>query len=80
MKWIKQIMLKSQIILFLLAANFSAMAEDSSSGKIVESLHRSGKIYVVVVVISIIFLVITTFLFTLERKISKLEKQLKNKS
>ncbi len=77
MKWNKTKYYKFGIILFLGAANLNAIAQGKSG--IVESMHSSGKIYVVVAVITLIFLVITAFLFSLERKISKLEKQIKNK-
>lgn len=40
-------------------------------------LYQSGKIYVVVCVISIIFIGIIGYLVMLDRKISKLEKELK---
>lgn len=39
-----------------------------------DSLRESGKIYVVVIIIAIIFLGIVAYLVHLDRKISKLEK------
>lgn len=39
-----------------------------------DSLRESGKIYVVVIIIAIIFLGIVAYLVNLDRKISKLEK------
>ena len=44
-----------------------------------DALFQSGKIYVVVTVLSIIFIGIIAYLIMLDRKISKLEKEIKNK-
>ena len=41
-----------------------------------DTMRSEGKIYVVVAVLSIIFAGIVVFLVSLERKVSKLEKQL----
>lgn len=40
---------------------------------------RSGKIYVVVGVIAIVFIGIVIYLVSIDRKVAKLEKELKNK-
>lgn len=45
-----------------------------------DGLRSSGKIYVVVVVAAIVISVILTYMITIDRKISKLEKQLKEKN
>jgi CcmD family protein len=42
-------------------------------------LYQSGKIYVVVIVIAVILLGIIGYLTLLDRKISKLEKEIENK-
>jgi CcmD family protein len=44
-----------------------------------DGLYQSGKIYVVVTVLSVIFIGIVIYLIMLDRKISKLEKEIKNK-
>jgi hypothetical protein len=49
-------------------------AESSS----VDFLRSTGKIYSVVLVIALIFLGILTFLYRLDRKLTKLENQIKN--
>lgn len=41
-------------------------------------LYQSGKIYVVVIVAAIIMLGILVYLLTIDRKLSKLEKEIKN--
>ena len=43
------------------------------------SLHSSGKIYVVVAVIAVIFIGLIAYLISIDRKVSKLEKDAKNK-
>jgi hypothetical protein len=54
----------------------SALVQDSAQGN--ESLFRSsGKIYVVVGIIGIIFLMIVLYLYRLDKKISRLEKDKK---
>jgi hypothetical protein len=54
----------------------SALIQVSAQGN--ESLFRSsGKIYVVVGIISIIFLMIVLYLYRLDKKISRLEKDKK---
>lgn len=57
-------------ILWLHLAN--AQAADS------DFLRSTGKIYTVVVVIVMIFVGLTIFLYRLDRKLTKLENQIKN--
>lgn len=63
--------------LFFLSA--SAFAQQNQPIEMADGLYQSGKIYVVVAVAAIIFIGITTYLIMLDRKISKLEKEIKNK-
>ena len=42
-----------------------------------DSLRESGKIYVVVAVLSVIFLGLSVFLFTMDRRIRNIEKNQK---
>ena len=48
------------------------------SAQSLDFLRSTGKIYSVVVVILVIFLGIVLFLFRLDNKLTKLEKQIKN--
>jgi hypothetical protein len=65
-------MKKTALIILFLSAILQASAQSS------ESLFRSsGKIYVVVGIIAIIFLMIALYLYRLDRKISALEKKKK---
>ena len=45
-----------------------------------KTFRESGKIYVVVAVLSLILLVVLGYLFTQDRRISKIEKELNNKA
>lgn len=44
-----------------------------------DGLYQSGKIYVVVIVVAIIFVGIAGYLIAIDRKISRLEKEIKSK-
>ena len=62
-------------IVFVLAAlliNISAFAQEP---EMADALRSSGKIYVVVGTIAIIFVGLAAYLFSLDRRLSKLEKQ-----
>ncbi len=63
-------------ILLLAVASF---AQETPHVEMADGLYQSGKIYVVVTVLSIIFIGIIVYLIVLDRKISKLEKEIQNK-
>lgn len=63
-------------IFTLLQANAQVVTEPVAMA---DKLRADGKIYVVVVVLLILFLGIATYLFMLDRKISRLEKEIMNK-
>jgi CcmD family protein len=62
-------------MLFLQLVTFAQTAEPPV--EMADSLYQSGKIYVVVSVLTVVFIGITTYLILLDRKIGKLEKELK---
>jgi CcmD family protein len=64
------------ILLFLLQY---ASAQNSNAVEMADLMRQSGKIYVVVGVLCIIFLGIVIYLFSIDRKLNKLEKELRNK-
>ncbi len=64
------------IILFLLAIPFNIAL---ANGENPDFMRSMGKMYVVVSVIIATFIGIFIFLMLLDKKISKVEKQLKNK-
>lgn len=62
--------------------NFLATFAQSSNGvEMATGLRSSGKIYVVVIVLLVIFVGFMIYLFSIDRRVGKLEKQqrLKNK-
>jgi len=52
------------------------MAQNSPEIEMADAMRASGKIYVVVAVLTIIFLGIALYLYLLDRKINKLEREL----
>ena len=72
-------MIKKIGILALLLLSTNAFAQDAPPVEMADTLLQSGKIYVVVTVLSVIFIGIITYLILLDRKITKLEKGIKNK-
>jgi hypothetical protein len=60
---------------FLLAC--AAMAQTTTdSVEMADMMRSNGKIYVVVTVLSVVFLGIITFLIMIDRKVSRLEKEI----
>lgn len=70
---------KTALLSVLSILSISAFAQQDQPIEMADGLYQSGKIYVVVVVASIIFLGIIAYLIMLDKKISKLEKEIKNK-
>ncbi len=70
---------KTLLLLVVLFSSASAFAQDTQSPEMASGLYQSGKIYVVVVVLGVIFAGIITYLILLDRKIIKMEKELNNK-
>lgn len=62
----------------LLFVSATASAQETNAPiEMATGLYQSGKIYVVVIVMSLIFVGIAGYLIMLDRKISKLEKESK---
>jgi CcmD family protein len=67
---------RTAIIAFILSL-FSAVSVRAQQGVEMADVMRSeGKIYIVVAVIAIIFIGIVIYMISLDRKLSKLEKEL----
>ena len=64
-------------LLFMLLMMSVSYAQTSTNVEMADTLRNSGKIYVVVSVIAVIFLGIATYLIYLDRRLSKLEKEQK---
>ncbi len=69
-------MIKKIALAAALLSSFAAAAQENAAPvEMATGLYQSGKIYVVVVVMSLIFAGIAGYLVMLDRKISKLEKE-----
>ncbi|SEN49919.1 hypothetical protein SAMN05216436_11756 [bacterium A37T11] len=72
--------MKKVILLFLcfLITALCSFAQENPGIEMATGLRSSGKIYVVVLVMVIIFVGFIAYLYSLDRKISRLEKEHKN--
>jgi len=69
----------NRLITLLIAISIPFLSQADENVEMASIMHENGKIYVVVAVLSIIFLGIAGYLVKIDRKVSKLEKQLENK-
>ena len=74
-------MIKKNILsLLLILSTIVLKAQDAAEGpQMADAFRESGKIYVVISVIALIFIAIVCFLVYLERRLKKLEQQVKDK-
>ena len=72
-------MSKIKYFLLLIGLNFitSFLYAQQDKVEMADSLRESGKIYVVVVVLLIVLIGLLALLINIDRKLSKLEKQVK---
>lgn len=66
-----------RLLMLIIALFFNALvyAQETSTVEMADGLRSSGKIYVVVASIVVIFFGIVFYLVTLDRRLSKLEKE-----
>jgi CcmD family protein len=62
-------------LIVLLLSYISVFAQNTAQPEMADSLRGSGKIYVVVVTISIIFIGLAVYLFTIDRRLKKIERE-----
>ncbi|MFN8406618.1 MAG: CcmD family protein [Sphingobacteriaceae bacterium] len=62
-------------LLLLILFTIQSKAQTSTGVEMADILRSSGKIYVVVAVIGVIFTGIVIYLFTIDRKLTKLENE-----
>jgi CcmD family protein len=67
-------------LLLLTMGSFAQDAAQSAPVEMATGLYQSGKIYVVVIVLSVIMAGIAAYLIMLDRKVSRLEKEIGNKA
>jgi hypothetical protein len=67
---------KRYVALFLsLMVSAVAMAQDAAKPEMADAFRKDGKIYVVITVISLVFIGLAVYLIMIDRKVNKLEKQ-----
>lgn len=66
---------KVALFCMTLLLQLAALAQDTGSVEMADTMRQNGKIYVVVAVILTIFAGIIIYLIRLDRKISRLEKE-----
>ena len=72
---------KIAVVLFAITNSLTLFAQqiENQQPEMADQMRSNGKIYVVVTIIAIIFIGIVTYLFKLDRKITKLEKEISDK-
>ncbi len=67
--------MKKLIFLLLLTLSSAAVfAQQSKSVDMADEMRSSGKIYVVIAIICIIFIGLAIYLFSIDRRLKKIEK------
>jgi hypothetical protein len=77
-------MTKSKVTLItffvLMISIFTSFAQATTDGvEMADTMRSNGKIYVVVIVLSIVFTGLVIFLINMDRKVSRLEKRMAEK-
>ncbi|WP_299499184.1 CcmD family protein [Mucilaginibacter sp.] len=68
--------MKKFIILAVMLVSFvTAFAQQSQTVEMADTFRSSGKIYVVIAVIVIIFIGLAIYLFSIDRRLKKIEKE-----
>ena len=62
------------LICFLLFSSISIIAQESNGVDMATELRSSGKIYVVVAVLAVIFIGLAFYLFSMDNRLKKIEK------
>jgi len=68
-------MKKTMLLSLLLMAFNVAFAQQTQSVEMADAFRSSGKIYVVITVIVIIFVGLAIYLFSIDRRLKKIEKE-----
>lgn len=69
-------MIKRLILLFFL---FTSVLVNAQEPQMADGMRAEGKIYVVITVLAVIFGCVVAYLVMIDRKVKKLEEELKNK-
>ncbi len=68
-------MKKILVLAFLLLGYIGAFAQAGQDVEMADALRGSGKIYVVIAIIIIIFIGLAIYLFSIDRRLKKIEKE-----
>ena len=71
-------MKKVLILICIILQSIQTFSQESNTVEMATGLRSSGKIYVVVAVISVIFIGLAAYLFTIDKRLKKIERE--NKS
>lgn len=71
-------MKKVLILICIILQSIQTFAQENNTVEMATGLRSSGKIYVVVAVISVIFIGLAAYLFTIDKRLKKIERE--NKS
>lgn len=69
-------MIKKVILFFFL---FTSLFVNAQEPQMADGMRAEGKIYVVITVLAVIFGCVVAYLVMIDRKVKKLEEELKNK-
>jgi CcmD family protein len=68
--------MKKSILLILLLISFvTAFAQNTAGVEMADAFRSSGKIYVVIATVVIIFVGLAFYLFSIDRRLKKIEKE-----
>ena len=68
-------MKKIFVLALLLSGFMAAFAQQSQPVEMADAMRSSGKIYVVIATIVIIFIGLAIYLFSIDRRLKKIEKE-----
>ncbi len=71
-------MFKIFVTITVLISSLTSYSQEVNQSELSKTFHESGKINVVIAIISVIFIGIIIFLIRTDRKINKLEKEIGN--
>lgn len=67
-------MKKIIFLLGIILQSFQSFSQQSNAVEMATGLRSSGKIYVVIFVISVIFIGLAAYLFTIDKRLKKIER------
>jgi CcmD family protein len=70
---------KNFLFVLLFLPGGQLFCQEAHQPVMADAFYKEGKVYVVVVVLAIVLLGMIVYLFSMDRKLKKLEEELKNK-